>query len=138
MGGRNTLKDTTFIGFVGLHEVPSVMPFSPAVEIGWRLARPFWGSGYATEAGATALEFGFNAIGLEEIMSFTSVVNRRSQGVMERRGMRRDPREDFEHPGVALNHLLRPHVLFHLHSGGDRPPTGVANKTTGARESAPR
>jgi RimJ/RimL family protein N-acetyltransferase len=77
-----------FIGFVGLYSVPDEMTFSPAVEVGWRLARPFWGQGYATEAAARVLRFGFDELGLEELVSFTSVVNTRSRKVMERRPCR--------------------------------------------------
>ena len=101
-----------FIGFVGLHSVPDEMTFSPAVEVGRRLARPFWGQGYATEAAARVLRFGFDELGLEELVSFTSVVNTRSRKVMERLGMSRDPDDDFEHPRLPEGHRLRPHVLY--------------------------
>jgi len=133
-----TMHASVFIGFVGLHEVPSELPFSPAIEIGWRLARPFWGNGYATEAGVAALDFGFGFIGLEEIVSFTSAVNLRSQRVMMRLGMTRDPLEDFDHPGVAENHLLRPHVLFRVRSGNAPSPAGNVGPRSVARKPAPR
>ena len=71
------------------------------MEVGWRLARGAWGNGYATEAGRAALDFGFERAGLEEIVSFTTVANRRSRAVMERLGMARDPRDDFDHPDLA-------------------------------------
>ena len=91
-----------FVGFVGLHaftlEEPSPMPFAPGVEIGWRLARSAWGRGYASEAARSCLAFGFEEIGLDEIVSFTSVVNERSQQVMRRIGMERDAADDFDHP----------------------------------------
>ena len=81
------MRDTgEFIGFAGL-AVPSFEAhFTPAVEVGWRLARGAWGNGYATEAGRAALDFGFERAGLEEIVSFTTVANRRSRAVMERLG----------------------------------------------------
>lgn len=103
-----------FIGFVGLHQVPDYLPFAPAVEVGWRLARPFWGRGYATEAASAAIGFGFAVVGAREIVSFTSAVNVRSRKVMERLSMTRDPSEDFEHPTVAHGHPLRPHVLYRV------------------------
>ncbi len=103
-----------FIGFVGLHEVPATLAFSPAVEVGWRLDRPFWGRGYATEAAAASLRFGFETLGLDEIVSMTSVLNVRSSRVMERVGMARDRDGDFEHPSVTAGHALRPHVLYRL------------------------
>ena len=81
-----------------------------------RLARRsgFWGKGYATEAARLALGVGFSTVGLEEIVSFTAVANRRSRRVMERLGMRRNAIEDFEHPRVPLGHPLRLHVLYRL------------------------
>lgn len=107
------VRDTgEFIGFAGL-AVPSFEAhFTPAVEVGWRLARGAWGNGYATEAGRAALDFGFERAGLEEIVSLTTVANRRSRAVMERLGMARDPRDDFDHPDLAGDDSLRPHVLY--------------------------
>lgn len=102
-----------FIGFVGLSIPKRVLPFSPCVEIGWRLARSYWGRGYATEGARAALRVGFERLGLAEIVSFTSVLNSRSQAVMERIGMR-NTHEDFEHPGVPENHPLRPHCLYRI------------------------
>src|SRR5437762_242757 len=75
-------------------------PFRPAVEVGWRLAREAWGFGYATEAGRAAMRYGFEAVGLDEIVSFTAVGNARSRRVMERLGMTRDPADDFDHPRI--------------------------------------
>lgn len=101
-----------FLGFVGLHAVAVEMAFGPTVEVGWRLAHRHWGNGFATEAGSRALRFGFEELGLEELVSFTSMVNVRSRRVMERLGMTHDPCEDFEHPRVPEGHRLRPHVLY--------------------------
>jgi len=113
-----------FIGFVGLHEVPEYLSFAPAIEVGWRLARPFWGRGYATEAAAAALAFGFDTLGIDKIVSFTSTVNLRSRRVMERLSMSRNPDEDFEHPKVAEGHTLRPHVLYRLEAEAWHRKTG--------------
>jgi len=101
-----------FVGFAGLNRVVFEAPFTPAVEVGWRLARAAWGSGYATEAGRATLAFGFERVGLGEIVSFTTAANRRSRAVMERLGMTRDPAEDFEHPSLPSGHPQRPHVLY--------------------------
>jgi RimJ/RimL family protein N-acetyltransferase len=103
-----------FIGFVGLAEPRFEAHFTPAVEVGWRLARKHWGSGYASEAARAAVAFGFHELGLDEIVSFTTVGNDRSRRVMERLGMTRDAADDFEHPLVATGHALRPHVLYRL------------------------
>ena len=103
-----------FVGFVGLHEAVFEAPFTPAVEVGWRLSRAHWGHGYATEAARAALDFGFQHAGLDEIVSFTNVGNLRSQRVMQRIGMTRDPAGDFEHPAVPAGHPIRPHVLYRI------------------------
>ena len=103
-----------FIGFTGL-SVPSFEAhFTPAVEVGWRLARTAWGNGYATEAGLAALRFGFDRAGLEEIVAFTSTGNARSRAVMERIGMSAVEGGEFEHPSLPPGHPLRPHVLYRL------------------------
>jgi RimJ/RimL family protein N-acetyltransferase len=103
-----------FIGYVGLWPATFPAHFTPAVEVGWRLAADQWGHGYATEAARAALAHGFDSLGLEEIVSFTSTVNVRSWRVMERLGMRRDASGDFEHPNVPEGHPLRPHVLYRI------------------------
>lgn len=103
---------TSFAGFVGL-QVPTFDAwFTPCVEVGWRLARPCWGRGYATEAARLALRFGFEQAGLDEIVSFTAPANLRSIAVMERLGMTRAGA--FEHPRLPPGHRLRLHVLYRL------------------------
>jgi RimJ/RimL family protein N-acetyltransferase len=101
-----------FIGYVGLLEPTFEAHFTPCVEIGWRLAFPYWGKGYATEAARAAVAFGFGEGGLEEIVSFTVPANRRSIAVMERLGMTRDG--EFDHPGLPHGHPLQKHVLYRL------------------------
>ncbi len=102
------------LGLTGL-EVPSFEAhFTPAVEIGWRLARPAWGYGFASEAAAAALSYGFDELGLDQVVSFTAVGNARSRAVMERLGMSRDPREDFDHPSLPAGHPLERHVLYRI------------------------
>ncbi len=105
-----------FVGFTGLDVPEFEAHFTPAVEVGWRLARSAWGNGYATEAARAALLFGFEEVGLKEIVSFTTVANRRSRAVMERLGMSHDPADDFDHPSLPRGHPLRPHVLYRLKS----------------------
>ena len=105
-----------FIGFVGLHAIPGYLPFSPGTEVGWRLARAFWSRGYATEAATAALQFGFEILGIDSVVSFTAAVNLRSRRVMERLGMSYDEAGDFDHPKIAVGHRLRPHVLYGLSS----------------------
>jgi RimJ/RimL family protein N-acetyltransferase len=106
-----------FIGFVGLSIPTFEAPFTPCVEIGWRLARAFWGQGYATEAARAVLKFGFETLCLAEIVSYTVPANRRSRAVMERIGMTRDPLADFDHPLLPEGHPLRRHVFYRVGRG---------------------
>lgn len=103
-----------FCGFVGLARVPFDAPFTPAVEIGWRLDRPYWGHGYASEAARACLEFAFGVLDLDEVVSFTSASNERSQAVMRRIGMTRDGVDDFDHPNLPADSPLKRHVLYRL------------------------
>lgn len=107
-----------FIGFVGLAHVGFEAPFTPAVEIAWRLARPAWGHGYATEAAREACRIAFAELGLPELVSFTVPANTRSRAVMERLGMEHDRGGDFEHPRLPAGHPLRRHVLYRLSARG--------------------
>ncbi len=103
-----------FIGFVGLSVPGFSAHFTPCVEIGWRLAHEHWGHGYASEAAQASLEFGFGHLALDEIVSFTTAANRRSQAVMERIGMTHSPADDFDHPALPEGHPLRRHVLYRI------------------------
>jgi RimJ/RimL family protein N-acetyltransferase len=107
-----------FLGAVGLLQVTVVAPFNdpdaPSVEVGWRLLPSSWGHGYAPEAAAAALDWGFGACDLSEIVSFTVPANQRSRRVMAKLGMTHDPAADFDHPSVDPSHALRRHVLYRL------------------------
>lgn len=105
------LSSGAFCGYVGLHVPSAALPFSPCVEIGWRLAAAFWGRGYATEAARAALGVAFGRLGIAEVVSFTSIRNVRSRRVMERIGMRYRG-EQFEHPAVPEGSPLRQHLLY--------------------------
>ena len=115
-------EEGAFVGFVGLNEVPFEAGFTPAVEVGWRMARRYWGHGYATEAARAALDCAFDRIGLDRVVSFTALTNVRSQAVMERIGMTRAG--EFDHPGLAEGHPLRRHVLYAVEAGADRRVPG--------------
>jgi len=101
-----------FIGFTGLGTVGGEMPVT-GIEIGWRLARPAWGHGYATEAALAAMDYGFGVMGLPEIVAVAMARNLRSQAVMRRIGMTRDPAEDFDDPNVEEPPLRR-HVVYRI------------------------
>ena len=89
-------------------------PFTPCVEIGWRLAAAHWGRGYATEAARAVLAHAWDVVGLDEVVSFTTAGNERSRAVMTRLGMRYDPADDFDHPRLPPGHPLRRHVLYRV------------------------
>jgi len=103
-----------FIGFVGLHVPSDELPFSPCVEIGWRLACGHWGKGYATEAAMAALRVGFETLCLDEIVSFTTLGNVKSEAVMERLGM--TATDTFDHPALPAESPLRRHRLYRITS----------------------
>jgi ribosomal-protein-alanine N-acetyltransferase len=129
-------EDGAFLGFTGLSVPAWEAAFTPAVEVGWRLAVEAWGQGYATEAARAALAFGFEERGLEEILSWTVPANVRSRAVMERLGMTRDPADDFDHPNIAPDSPLSRHVLYRLSrdawrsraAGASAPAPALAGK----------
>lgn len=112
-GAVERLDSGEFIGFIGLSVPRRLLPFSPCVEIGWRLQRTAWGHGYATEGARACLHLGFTQLGLDEIVSFTSLLNRPSVAVVEGIGMR-NAHADFEHPAVPQGSPLRPHCLYRI------------------------
>ncbi|HUP06519.1 MAG TPA: GNAT family N-acetyltransferase [Caldimonas sp.] len=103
--------DGAFLGFVGLSVPARRFPFSPCVEVGWRLAREHWHRGYASEAAKVALRAGFEQIGLDEIVSMTALANAPSRAVMERIGLE-NRHADFDHPGIPSGHPLCRHCLY--------------------------
>lgn len=105
--------DDRFMGIAGMHRPGPQFGVRPCVEIGWRLDPAFWGNGYATEAAREILRFGFEELGLEEIVSFTATGNTRSFAVMERLGMRREPK-GFDLLLLPAGHPHRPHYLYSL------------------------
>jgi RimJ/RimL family protein N-acetyltransferase len=107
------LPDTAeFIGFTGLHPMPSGVPGEGGTEVGWRLARSAWHKGYATEAATAAVDVAFAGAGLPELWSMTAVLNEPSQAVMRRIGMTRYG--FFEHPRIDPGHPLRQQVVYRM------------------------
>lgn len=106
--------EAAFIGFIGLAVPGFEAHFTPCVEVGWRLARSAWGRGYAPEGARAALALAFDELGLDEVVSFTSVGNTKSRRVMEKIGMTHDSTEDFDHPNVPADNPVRRHVLYRI------------------------
>jgi RimJ/RimL family protein N-acetyltransferase len=103
-----------FIGFTGLSKPDFDAHFTPAVEIGWRLNSNHWGNGFATEAAKAVVNYAFDDLRLDEIVSFTVPQNLKSRNVMEKIGMSYDKKDDFNHPNLPENHSLSKHVLYRL------------------------
>jgi len=108
-----TKEKNEFIGFVGLHKPTYDLPVTPCVEIGWRLGKQHWGKGYATEAANEVLKFAFEVLKLNEVYSFTSVINKASWSVMQRVGMQ-NLDKNFYHPIVDQESILSEHVLYKI------------------------
>ncbi|WP_107667624.1 GNAT family N-acetyltransferase [Cyanothece sp. BG0011] len=106
------IEDKSFIGFIGLSIPKFDAFFTPCVEIGWRLAYDYWGKGYATEGAKASLDYGFQELGLSEIVSFTASQNVRSRKVMERINMKYI--DEFNHPVLPKGHPLEKHVLYKI------------------------
>lgn len=106
-------EDGALLGMIGIGrvEIPGTV-VDGTLEIGWRLARPAWGHGYATEGAVAWLSHAFDTLRVPEVLAFTARPNLPSQAVMRRLGMREDPDRDFEHPRVPEGSPLRRHVTF--------------------------
>jgi len=107
-----------FIGFTGLAHPGFEAEFTPCVEIGWRLSKENWGFGFASEAAMACLDFGFRDLGIDEIYSFTSIRNTRSEKVMQRIGMTLEGY--FDHPVIEDGHFLKKHILYKISQPGQR------------------
>jgi 3-dehydroquinate dehydratase/shikimate dehydrogenase len=114
-----------FMGWIGLWPISFDAHFTPAIEVGWRLLPEFWGQGYATEGAKASLQYGFDTLHLDEIVSITVPSNIRSKRVMEKLGMHTEPKDDFDHPKVPEGHSLRKHVLYRLERTEWRKSDGI-------------
>ena len=107
-------SDRLLLGFCGLQKGPAGTPIEDGLEIGWRLAQHAWGQGYAREAAEASLAWGWANTAAPEILAMTTIGNIKSWGLMERLGMTRDHASDFDHPAVAVDDPLRPHILYRI------------------------
>ena len=101
-----------FIGFIGFHHATLDIGFCPCVEIGWRLDKHFWGKGYATEGAKACLDYGFRHLDFDEVYSFTAIINKPSQRVMQKVGLQLD--HYFDHPEIPKDNRLKPHVCYRM------------------------
>jgi [ribosomal protein S5]-alanine N-acetyltransferase len=108
-------RDTEeFIGFTGFSIPAFESFFTPCIEIGWRFKKEEWGKGYATEAARSCLKYGFEKLNFENIVSFTAVINTRSENVMKRIGMKKTG--EFNHPKIDAGAPLSRHLLYEIHN----------------------
>ena len=108
---------TEFIGMIGLFKLEKKtfqVPFCPAVAVVWNIAVQHWGKGYATEGAKAAIEYAFQTLEFEEIVAFTVPQNARSRRVMEKIGMRYDPKDDFHHPNIPAENRFSRQVLYRI------------------------
>lgn len=108
--------DGELIGFIGFDRTTFKSSFTPCIEIGWRLKKAAWGQGFATEGATACLRYGFSVLGFNEVYSFTAVVNKRSERVMQRIGLIRIGK--FDHPKVDDGSILKRHVLYKITKEG--------------------
>lgn len=113
------LRETgAFVGMIGLsffdEDFRNAIPGRPAVEVGWRLARDYWGHGLAPEGARACLDYAWDILALSEVVAITYRENMPSRRVMEKIGMIYDPQGDFAHPRLAADHQLSPHVLYRV------------------------
>jgi len=106
------LCDRRLIGWIGLHKIGSDFPFGPALEVGWRLGRSFWGQGYATEGARAALNYAFDVLNAPRVFAFTAAANTRSEAVMRRVGLEKVERGGFAHPDFLPTDPHSIHVLY--------------------------
>ena len=106
------IKTHDLIGFIGLAQCKFESHFTPAIEVGWRLAHRFWNLGYATEGATAVMSWAFDTLELGEVVSFTSASNFRSRRVMEKLSMEQNVLDDFDHPNMVPGNPLRMNVLY--------------------------
>jgi RimJ/RimL family protein N-acetyltransferase len=105
--------DARLLGYCGLRVGgPPGTGVADELEIGWRFARAAWGQGYAREAAAASLAWGFANTDRARIAAWTVPANTASWGLMRRLGMTARPGLDFAHPKFAADHPLSRHIVY--------------------------
>lgn len=107
-------EDGAFLGFCGVKLGREDTPIHDEIEIGWRLARPYWRQGYAREAAQASLDWVWDNLDVDSVAAITAVGNAKSWGLMERLGMVRAPEDDFDHPIVPVGNPIRPHITYRI------------------------
>lgn len=104
------LSSGNFIGFIGMKHQTYEAPFTPAIDIGWRLAPRYWGKGYATEGANACMERAYEQFGIARIVSVCTHTNTASERVMIKLGMKKEM--EFEHPKLNAHPQLNPCLVY--------------------------
>lgn len=104
------LETGKFIGFIGLMHQTYITPFTPFIDVGWRLVPEAWGQGFATEGAKACLNFAFAELNLKEVYAIAPELNKKSKRVMEKLGMYKY--SHFLHPKIAIENPLRKCVAY--------------------------
>ncbi|QKS00217.1 GNAT family N-acetyltransferase [Sphingomonas sp. CL5.1] len=107
-------EDGATIGFCGLKPGAPGTPIESMLEVGWMLAVPWWGGGYAREAAEASIAWGWATRDDAAIVAITARRNAKSRGLMERLGMRHVPVMDFPHPSFAPGDPLSDTVTYRI------------------------
>ena len=110
-------EDSAIAGFCGLKPGALESPIGGMLEIGWMLATQYWRMGYANEAAAASIAWGWANCSEPAIVAITARQNVRSRGLMERLGMAHAPEMDFAHPLFDAGDGRRDTVTYRI----DRP-----------------
>jgi RimJ/RimL family protein N-acetyltransferase len=106
------LSSNNFVGFIGLCYQDYAAPFTPCVDIGWRLKRSAWGRGFATEGAIANLHFAYDELKLTSIFSIASMINTKSEKIMQKIGM--EKQLIFDHPKLVDSDNLNPCVVYKI------------------------
>jgi len=101
-----------FIGYAGLHAPKTQFPFSPCIEIAWRMEKKYWENGYVLEAGEKIIAAAFEIFGLEELVYFSALKNLKGEEVAKALNMKRE--STFHHPFVEREDALSEHYLYRI------------------------
>jgi RimJ/RimL family protein N-acetyltransferase len=111
------LKTQEFIGMIGLAYQEYITDFTPAIDIGWRLKKSAWGNGFATEGAKRCIDFAFNELGIDKIISVCVFNNEKSENVMKKVGMTKIG--EFYHPSLTEYPEYQRHHCYEIRRGKD-------------------
>ncbi len=106
------LSNHQFIGFIGLAYQTYETPYSPFVDIGYRLAQKYWNKGYATEGSLRCLRFAKETMAIEDIYSVAILQNVKSMHVMKKLGLSKI--DEFDHPALSDYPAIKRCAIYHI------------------------